>query len=68
MMKQIGNSDDADLCKRIVASIAIVYRPITLKELTSLVEMPEDMADDLGALREIISLCGSFLTIREDIL
>ncbi|ERF75779.1 Vegetative incompatibility protein HET-E-1 [Endocarpon pusillum Z07020] len=66
MMKQIHNSDDADLCKRILALIAIVYRPITLKELISLVEMPEDMADDQGALREIISLCGSFLTIRED--
>jgi hypothetical protein len=65
MMKQIRMSSDADLCKRMLASIAIVYRPITLEELTSVVDMPEDMADDLGALREIISLCGSFLTIRE---
>jgi hypothetical protein len=65
MMEQICNSDDANLCKRILASIAIVYRPITLKELTSLVEMPEDMSDDLESLREIITLCGSFLIIRE---
>ena len=57
-------ADDADLCKRILASIAIVYRPITLEELTSLV-MLEDMADDLESLREIVSLCGSFLTIRQ---
>jgi hypothetical protein len=66
MMEQICNSDDADLCKGILALIAIVYRPITLKELTSLVEMLEDMVDDLGSLQEIISLCGSFLTVRED--
>ncbi|ERF68387.1 hypothetical protein EPUS_06803 [Endocarpon pusillum Z07020] len=66
MMKKIRNSDDADLCKRILASIAIIYRPITLKELTSLVEMPEDMADDLESLRGIIGYCGSFLTLRED--
>jgi NACHT domain/Heterokaryon incompatibility protein (HET) len=65
MMEQICKSDDADLCKRILASTAIVYRPITLKELTSLVEMLEDMSDDLESLWEIISLCGSFLTIRE---
>ncbi|KAF2200698.1 NACHT-domain-containing protein, partial [Delitschia confertaspora ATCC 74209] len=66
MMQQIYNSDDADLYKHILASVAIVYRPVTLKELTSLVDMLEDMADDLETLREIISLCGSFLTIRQD--
>ena len=65
MLEQIRNSDNADLCKRILASIAIVYQPITLKELTSLVEMLEDMSDDLESLGEIIGLCGSFLTIRE---
>lgn len=66
MMEQICNSDNADLCKRILASIATIYRPITLKELTSLVEMLEDMFDDLESLREIIGLCGSFLALRED--
>jgi len=65
MMEQIRISDNSDLCKRILASIAIVYQPITLKELTSLIEVLEDMADDLESLREIISLCGSFLNIRE---
>ncbi|PVH70823.1 NACHT-domain-containing protein [Cadophora sp. DSE1049] len=66
MIKQINNSDNADLCKQILASTAIVYRPITLKELTSLVERLEDMSDDLKSLQEIIGLCGSFLTIREE--
>ncbi|KAI9770859.1 MAG: hypothetical protein M1839_003022 [Geoglossum umbratile] len=65
MMEQICNSEDTDLCKEILALITTVYRPITLKELTSLVETLEDMVDDLDSLREIISLCGSFLTIRE---
>jgi hypothetical protein len=65
MMQQISDSDNADLCKRILSLIAIVYRPITLKELTSLVEMLEDMADDLESVQEIVSLCGSFLTVRE---
>jgi hypothetical protein len=68
MMEQICNSDNADLCKRVLASIAIVYRPITLKELTSLVEKLEEMSDDLESLIEIIGLCGSFLAIREDII
>lgn len=66
MMQQISTSDSADVCKQILASIAIVYRPITLQELTSLIGMLGDMADDLDSLREVIGLCGSFLAIRGD--
>jgi hypothetical protein len=65
MMEQICNSDNADLCKQILTSTTIVYQPITLKELSSLVEMLEDTSDDLESLGQIIGLCGSFLAIRE---
>lgn len=68
MMEQICDSDDANLCQRILASILIVYRPVMLKEVTSLVETLEDMSDDLPSLGEIIGPCGSFLTIREGII
>jgi hypothetical protein len=66
MMKQICESEDSELCKRILATIAIVYEPITLTELTSLVGMLEESSDDVESLQEIIGLCGSFLTIRKD--
>lgn len=65
MLQQISRSDDAELCKQMLASIALVYRPITLEELAALVEQLEDIADDPESIREIISLCGSFLTLRE---
>ena len=65
MMLQISKSDDAELCKQVLASIALVYRPITLKELVALVEQLGEIAND-KELREIIGLCGSFLTLRED--
>ncbi|KAN0117092.1 putative beta transducin-like protein [Hyaloscypha variabilis] len=58
--------EDFNLCKQILANVTSVYRPITLKELTPLVDGLEDYSDDLESLREIIGLCGSFLTIRED--
>jgi hypothetical protein len=64
MMEQVCNSDNADLCKRILAITTIVYRPVTLKELSSFVDMVE-IASDLESLAEIIRLCGSFLTLRE---
>jgi hypothetical protein len=64
MMQQISKTDDAELCKQVLAAVALVYRPITLEELVALVEPLEDIADDLE-LREIVDLCGSFLTLRE---
>jgi hypothetical protein len=66
MMKQIRNSDYTDVCNQILASIAIVYRPVTLTELTSLIDVFEDMSDDAESIREIIGFCGSFLTVRKD--
>lgn len=38
-----------------------VSRPITLDELASCIDLPEDVQDELP---EIIPLCGSFLTFR----
>lgn len=66
MVEQIFNSDNISLCKQILALVTITYRPITLEELIAVVEVPEDMPSDVESLREIINLCGSFLTIRED--
>ncbi|KAF2626151.1 hypothetical protein BU25DRAFT_492296 [Macroventuria anomochaeta] len=65
MMQQIGASDDAELCKQVLASVALAYRPLTLAELMTLRELLEDVADE-AEVQEIISSCGSFLTLRED--
>ncbi len=67
MMEQIYNCEEADLRKQILASTAIVYRLITLRELTSLVEKLEDISDKPKPLRETIGLLWvrSYLTIRE---
>ncbi|KAF2033468.1 WD40 repeat-like protein [Setomelanomma holmii] len=67
MIQRINNSDDAELCRRILAIIAVGYRPITLLELTSLVEELDDMADEIDSVQEVVNLCGSLLTIRDGI-
>ena len=101
MMDQIGSLDDVDdvdLCYQILASVILVYRPVTLAELSSLVEFSEDYPTDADShqeavdeedtpadadilqevtgllqeedppayadLRQVIGLCGSFLTVR----
>src|SRR5207248_6751826 len=65
MLKTIKDLNDADLCMRILASNAVLYRPITLEELVSVVNMPKALSDKPKLLESIIGLCGSFLTIRE---
>ncbi|KAF3060313.1 hypothetical protein CFAM422_011473 [Trichoderma lentiforme] len=60
------DSSDISLCKQILAVMMSLYRPITLQELGCLIEIPEELSADITFLREIVALCGSFLTIRED--
>jgi hypothetical protein len=64
MMDQI-TAEDAELCKHILALVSAVYRPITLDELASFVDMLDGVSSKYEALSEIIGLCGSFLTLRE---
>jgi hypothetical protein len=48
-----------------VAVVSAVYRPVSLDELSSLINMSDGIAGDYEALSEIVGLCGSFLTLRE---
>jgi archaellum biogenesis ATPase FlaH len=66
MIEQISNSADAEICKEILAIASVVYRPITLEELKVFVQSLED--DDYNDLPQIISSCGSFLTLREGVI
>ncbi|KAL6810607.1 WD40-repeat-containing domain protein [Trichoderma camerunense] len=65
MMENIYDSLDAEVCQQILAITSVVYRPITLSELSCLLESHIDN-DDEDELKEIIGFCGSFLTIREE--
>jgi hypothetical protein len=66
MIDHVRKSEDAELCKQILAIMSTVYRPITLSELTSLIDVPDDDYDEPESLAEIIAVCGSFLTLRGD--
>ncbi|KAJ5256671.1 hypothetical protein N7478_012775 [Penicillium angulare] len=64
MLDNVGETDDAELCKSLLSVTATVFRPITLEELASCIELPGGIADDTEALTEIVGNCGSFLTLR----
>ena len=65
MMQSVFNSDYVYLLKQIIALVTIVYRPVTLKELISLIEGLEGIEDDKKSWSNIIGLCGSFFILRE---
>ncbi|KAJ8063270.1 hypothetical protein OCU04_008501 [Sclerotinia nivalis] len=63
MLKQILDKKQygvAKLCIQILAIIILVFRPVTLDELKSLVVL-----DDGVLLEEVIQHCGSFLVVRD---
>ena len=66
MLDQIKDSGDADICLQILATSTVLYRPVTVSELVTLMEFPKAFEGDLKSVREIIGLCGSFLFLQDD--
>ncbi|WZH44187.1 wd-repeat protein [Fusarium acuminatum] len=64
MMETISSSDDSEICREVLALVSVVYRPVTLTELKTL--LSSDFEDDFDELPQIIGCCGSFLTLRGD--
>ncbi|KAL9473986.1 hypothetical protein ACSS6W_008366 [Trichoderma asperelloides] len=64
MLGQICGSDMAKLCLHILAITSVVYRPITVDELSSFIDMHDGTLDE-KTLMQAIGLCSSFLIIQE---
>ncbi|KAL7919421.1 WD40 repeat-like protein [Trichoderma austrokoningii] len=67
MMEQVCESRDKGVCVQVLELISLTYRPISLVELASLVEILDD-DDDFDELRDIIATCGSFLVLKDDVI
>ena len=70
MMNQIldlEDSDDVEICKRILISAILARRPLHVKELGAIANLSKELWEDPLSLGELVQQCGSFLTIREDI-
>lgn len=68
MIGQILNQEDqteAEVCIQIISATTLVHRPLHLKELESVADLPAELGDDIESLKEIVELCGSFLTIQD---
>ncbi|KAF3288102.1 hypothetical protein TWF132_008080 [Orbilia oligospora] len=53
------------LCSLILSTVAVVYRPLHLEEISVLSQLPKDISRKPGIVRKLVNQCGSFFTIRE---
>lgn len=67
MLGHVLGSLDADLCKQILSIVSTVYRPVGFSELAALVESTDNFLDNPASFREVVEQCGSFLTVKEDV-
>ena len=68
MMNKVLSQDrqiDVELCRQILCSVTLAIRPLRLEEIVVFAKIPEEYYKDLSDLKELVSLCGSFITIRE---
>ncbi|KAL7903891.1 NACHT domain-containing protein [Trichoderma velutinum] len=68
MLEQIHDLEDiadTNFCYQILATVLLVYRPVTLAELGSLVKSPDNNPATTELIDMAIGSCGSFLTVRD---
>jgi hypothetical protein len=64
MMQLIEDQGDdiGRLCKQVLRTVAVAYRPLMLDELAPMAELHEESTEDIG---ELVNLCSSYLILRE---
>ncbi|GKT43277.1 vegetative incompatibility protein HET-E-1 [Colletotrichum spaethianum] len=56
-----------ELCRKLLSTVTATYRPLHLKELQALVDLPSNISDTHQNIVAIAGWSGSFLTIRNDV-
>lgn len=67
MMQEIKDSSHALQCRDILAVAALVYRPLSLAELSSSAQSLSQHANRLDALKRQVLRCKGFLVISDDV-
>ncbi|UKZ53998.1 hypothetical protein TrVGV298_007802 [Trichoderma virens] len=71
MLEKIFGPNASDLGRRILATVLVVHRPLTILELNSLVGfIPEGIGENEQTLyaisEQVMGLCGSFLVVQDE--
>jgi len=62
-----NDSRTSQYCKDVLRSTTLAYRPLRLEEIAVTGGLPIDQFTSIDRVADIISHCGSFLTVRQDI-
>lgn len=62
---QQQSGDEPAYCRLTLSAVTLAFRPPSLAELAVLSGLPDVTAEDTDNMRDIVSLCGSFLTIQD---
>jgi nucleoside phosphorylase len=57
----------AEYCKSVLQSVTVAFRPLRLEELVVVAGLPNDQFDHVQKTADLVSHCGSFLTVRQNI-
>ena len=63
---QMLEGQSGDFCIKVLSTSTLAYCPVHFVELARLAGLPEDLSCNQKDVEDIINMCGSFLTIRED--
>jgi hypothetical protein len=69
MMRQILGQDHvrtAGYCKDVLRAVTVAFRPLRLRELVVVAGLPSDQFHHTQVVANLVSYCGSFLSIRQD--
>ena len=66
MAEQVFAGRDAELCRQVLATMLLAYRPMSLTELFSYLPSREQFPANIEWRQLLVQLCGSFLILREN--
>ncbi|KFH40933.1 Vegetative incompatibility protein HET-E-like protein [Hapsidospora chrysogenum ATCC 11550] len=69
MMQQIRNlrRKTPEFCRLVLSATALAYQPLHLAELAIVSGLPAEISNHADSVRRVVDLCGSFLTVRGDV-
>ena len=57
---------NSEVCWLILSVATVAYRPLHLAEIGSLCRLPSQISALTNNVRDVVAMCGSFLTVRDD--
>lgn len=67
-IKQLSDFNDREYCNKVLCITTIAYYSLHLKEFNFAADLPNKEFADTVNLSDLINQCGSFLTIRDEVI